>query len=493
MSAVGRRRLWWLLRATLAVAVILVASGSWMLWRHTQQAPFNDKQRMSIPGADGPAVLESTPPLAGKREGAPFVTSVSGDGRYFLDQYGKPILVAGDSPWALMTRLSPQQAGLWFADRQSRGINAAIVSLIGATANGAPGDDGATFDGLLPFANGDILQWQEPYWERATEYLRMAADHGMTVMLYPIDGWTIGHSFVPSSIEQCREYGGKLAQRFRDLPNIVWMSGGDYVPSGADPAHGSDVDRCIDAMMHGIREAGDRRIFSIQLYPQSTSTRNPFWAERVDFNFVYTYFPTYAGVLNAYRRDPPIPAVLGEANYEGENNQPGTPPTTDETLRRQVLWALTSGVAGEFAGSDDWEFHEGWEQRLSTRSLTQIARLRSTFAALTWWQLVPDLGSELVTGGRGTQLMTDDEMDAQDVLDSDYVTAARTPDGTLAVVYVPTQRTISVNVSEMAAGTHAEWIDPASGTRLPVPMSDTFTTPGRNADGDDDWLLILAS
>ena len=54
----------------------------------------------------------------------------------------------------------------------------------------------------------------------------------------------------------------------------------------------------------------------------------------------------------------------GEANYEGENNQPETPPTTDETLRRQVLWSLTSGAAGEFVGSDDWEFHDGWEERL---------------------------------------------------------------------------------------------------------------------------------
>ena len=157
------------------------------------------------------------------------MTSVSPDGRYFVDQYGTPILVKGDSPWALMTRLSPQQARLWFADRQTQGFNAAIVSLIGAVANGAPSDVGATFDGLLPFVDGDVLQWQEPYWERVTAYLRLAAEHGITVMLYPIDGWTIGHSFVPKSIEQCHQYGGKVAQRFRDLPNIVWMSGGDYV------------------------------------------------------------------------------------------------------------------------------------------------------------------------------------------------------------------------------------------------------------------------
>jgi hypothetical protein len=47
---------------------------------------------------------------------------------------------------------------------------------------------------------------------------------------------------------------------------------------------------------------------------------------------------------------------MGEANYEGENNQPETLPTTDQTLRRQVLWALTSGAAGELVGSHDWAF-----------------------------------------------------------------------------------------------------------------------------------------
>ena len=88
--------------------------------------------------------------------------------------------------------------------------------------------------------------------------------------------------------------------------------------------------------------------------------------------------------------------------------------------------------------------------------------------------------SELVTAGRGTELTTDE---AKDVLENDYVTAARTPDGHLAVIYLPTQRTISVNTSAMAAGTQAAWIDPTSGARRPVPMSATFTTPGTNAEG----------
>ena len=426
-----------------------------------------------------------------KPEGPPYVTYVSPDGRYFLDQYRKPLLVKGDSPWALMTKLSPVQAKLWFMNRRGHGFNAAIVSLIGSIGNGGPSDDGSTFDGLRPFIDGNILNWHEPYWQRVTSYLRMAADYGITMMLYPIDGWTIGRSFIPESIEQCHSYGRKVAERFRDLPNIMWTSGGDYIPAIKDLARGSDVDHGIDAMMRGIREAGDGRPFSIQFAGEkSISNDNAYWASRVDWSFVYTYYPTYRAVLEAYGRQPRIPAIMGEANYEGENNQPETLPTTDQTLRRQVLWALTSGAAGEFVGSHDWAFHDGWEQRLSTPAVTQIERLRNLISGLPWWQLVPDTSDMVVTRGRGIQLKTDDPMD---VLDNDYVTAAKAPDGRFAVIYLPTQRTISLNRAALSAGCRAVWTDPTSGTSRSVPMSNTFTTPGTNAGGDTDWLLLFTS
>ena len=53
-----------------------------------------------------------------------------------------------------MTDLSPAQAELYFRNRRKHGFNAAIVSLVGAEANGGPSDDGGTFDGLNPFVDG---------------------------------------------------------------------------------------------------------------------------------------------------------------------------------------------------------------------------------------------------------------------------------------------------------------------------------------------------
>jgi hypothetical protein len=470
--------------AALVLVVVFGAAAGYRLWRrsHTGQA-------MSIAGGDPGPAPSARPSPATQATGPSFVTAVSDDGRYLVDQYGKPLLVRGDSPWALMTKVSPAQAAQWFADRQRNGYNAAIVSLIGAEANGGPSDDGSTYDALKPFVDDDLLRWNEPYWARVESYLRMAGQHGITVMLYPIDGWTIDKAVRPTSIAQCHEFGTKLAERFGDLPNIVWMAGGDYFPATDDPARGSDVDHCIDAMLVGLREAGDEHLFSIQLgYPKSISSDSPYWASRVDWNFVYTYLPTYGAVLEAYGRTPPKPALLGEANYERENNQEDTPDTTDETLRRQVLWSLTSGAAGAFSGSSDWKFDDGWETRLDTRSVAQIARLHRLFAGLPWWRLVPDTDDRLVTGGRGTPVTTDQSMD---VLESDYVTAARTPDGRYAVVYVPAGQSITLDRSVLSPGVRTEWVDPASGAVRDAGNGSELTPPGRNAEGDRDWLLLI--
>ena len=99
--------------------------GAQQAWRH-----FHQGQRMRIPGEVASPFAPLPRPARGgqaTRQGPPFVTSVSPGGRYFLDQHGRPILVKGDSPWSLMTKLSPQQARRWFADRQTQGFTAAII------------------------------------------------------------------------------------------------------------------------------------------------------------------------------------------------------------------------------------------------------------------------------------------------------------------------------------------------------------------------------
>jgi hypothetical protein len=84
------------------------------------------------------------------------------------------------------------------------------------------------------------------------------------------------------------------------------------------------------------------------------------------------------------------------------------------------------------------------------------------------------------------------------VLLSDYSTAAVTANGTLGVVYVPTQRTVTIAMSKMAGATVARWYDPTNGTLRAIGGSPfaasgsrQFTTPGANSAGLGDWVLLL--
>jgi hypothetical protein len=450
------------------------------------------KSNMPIPAAEpadstAPWPARSVGPVPAPASLPPFISSTSHDGHYFVDQSGKPFYVRGDSPWSLPVDLTPADAELYIANRKTYGVNAMIMSALGAVANGGPHDDGRTVDGIRPFIDRDVTLLEPRYWDRLHYYVTLARDAGITVLLYPIDSWVIGHSFRPKNLEQCGQYGQSVAARFSDLPNIVWMSGGDYIPNTDDPAAGSDADRCINKMMGGIRDAGDNRLFSIQLVA-SNSTDNPYWAPRVDWNFVYTYPPSFTQLRRAYELSPARPAIMGESNYEGENNQPDTPPTTMESLRRQAWWTITSGGTGDFYGSDDWEFLPGWQDRLDSPGLAQARSTWSLLEAIQWWRLVPDTDQRLITSGAG-----DCSPGNVDVLDRDCVTGAVSADGDLAVVFVPTSREFTLNTTRLKPGITFEWVDPVSGTRLPTSKETSYTTPGVNSAGATDWLLIAHS
>ena len=82
--------------------------------------------------------------------------------------------------------------------------------------------------------------------------------------------------------------------------------------------------------------------------------------------------------------------------------------------------------------------------------------------------------------------------------ESDYATAAKTDEGSLAVIYIPTVRAITVNMAALRSPTRARWFDPSNGTYGEIagsPFANSgskeFIAPGNNHDGDGDWVLLL--
>ena len=408
--------------------------------------------------------------------------------RYLVDQRGRPFMIIGDAPQALIGNLSVKDATTYIADRKAHGFNALWVNLLCVKYTGCR-DDGTTYDGIKPLMKpGDLATPNPAYFARAETMIRLAAQAGMVVFLDPIEtgGWL--DVLRRNGVEKDRAFGRFLGYRYRKLRNIVWMSGNDF-QSWRNPAD----DTVVLAVAKGIRSVDRAHLQTVELnYPDSASLDDVRWRSMIQLDAAYTYLPTYARVLKEYRRKL-MPVVMVEAGYEFEQNSPAISKGNPDILRRQEYWTALSGATGQFYGSRyTWPFPAGWKDHLDTPGALQIRYLARLFAGRPWFDLVPDGAHKVVTAGFGHFATSGN------VGSSDYVTTAATPDGTLALSYLPAGRAITVDMRRFAKRVKARWYDPSNGTydsvsRRPFRNAGhrVFTCPGRNAAGDTDWVLVL--
>ena len=419
--------------------------------------------------------------------GSAFPLKVSLDNRYLIDQNDDPFLLIGDAPQALMVNASLKEARLLLADRASRGFNTVWIMLLCNDYSGGRADS-STYDGLKPFTRtGDLSTPDEAYFSRCDEVLRAAASEGLLVLLDPIDTGGFLEMMRANGETKCRDYGRFLGDRYKGFDNILWMSGSDF-QTWRDPGD----DALVRAVASGIREADTRHIQTVELdYYSSLSTDDPSWSGLISLNAAYTYYPTYAEVLDGYDRVPTVPVFLVEADYELENG------TDAERLRRQEYWSLLAGACGHVYGNDYvWPLKTGWQSHLSSTGAREFGYCRELFASLPWQTLVPDRSHALVTSGYGTYFS--DGPPHTSISENDYVQAAMTPDGRLGLVYVPSARTFRVDLIRLSGAVTARWYDPTAGSYRTIdgsPFANTasrsFTTPGTHADGASDWVLVL--
>jgi uncharacterized protein DUF4038/concanavalin A-like lectin/glucanase superfamily protein/collagenase-like protein with putative collagen-binding domain/fibronectin type III domain protein len=431
------------------------------------------------------ATTSAPPPPLG-----PGPIRVGPTGRYLVDQNGAPFLITGDSPQAIIGDITESDAAQFFASRQALGFNTVWINLLCNHYTGCA-DDGSTWDGIPPFTTpGDFSTPNEAYFAHVDRIIRLAGQYGLVVILDPAEtgGWL--DTMIANGVDKLRAYGQYLGRRYKDFPNIIWMSGNDYQNWG--PTN----DPYVTAVALGIADEDSSHLQTVELdFPTSGSLDDPTWAPIIQLNASYTYEPTYEQVLADYNRSNFLPTFMVEASYEFEANGP---PGTPLRLRQQEYWSLLSGAAGQLYGNHyTWQFIcqqrdasgdciGGWKDQLDTPGQAQMPYLESLFESRPWYNLVPDQAHAVVTAGYGTF--------GQD----DYVTAARTPDGTLALAYVPSSRTVTVDMSSFSGPVTARWYDPTAGTftsidgsPFPNTGSQDFTTPGPNAGGDGDWVLVL--
>ncbi len=424
-----------------------------------------------------------------------FPLRISATGRYFVDVDGAPVLIQGDAAWSVLVGPTREDAQRYLDDSAAKGFNAIIVNLIEKYfTEDAP----RNAYGEEPFdVPGDFATPNEAYMAHAEWVIGEAERRGILVFLVPSylgypephgygpqygfdipDGWNA--EVLANGVDKCRAYGRYLGERFGRFSNIIWTMGGDRDP-GAALEH-------VRAMAAGIGEVDDSHLFSAHVLPESS----PFEQYPADpwlaIDFTYSYHIVHAQLMKHYLRAPARPNIMIESTYEYDHN------ASDVQIRRQAYWSILCGGAGQFMGSRGmWNFAPDWQAMLDSPGRVAQSHLHKLFARHPWWELVPDLSrADEYVPWRDASLSPFITAGVGELRGLDFASAARTADGRLAIVYLPTPRPITVDLTQMSGGSvSVAWFDPITGSD--IRGEDRATTPGAEfiPPSDQDWILVI--
>ena len=434
---------------------------------------------------------------------------ISKNGRYLVDQAGKPFRIQGDSAQSLIANLTYPDADAYLTNRQAKGFNTVNINLLERKfAVGAP----ANRRGDLPFIKFDDFSTpNEAYFAFADSIIDLAASKGMLVSLAPMylgfdggdQGWWEALNKGANTQSVCYKFGRYIGNRYKSRKNILWVIGGDYMPPT-----GSEGEARLHKFMDGIKAGGATQLWAGDWKSPSISTDELAFASSMDVNAVYTSGigghtgTTYGEARKAYAYSPLRPAYLKETGYENETLTPGDP----ASVRSYEYWGILGGAtAGGFFGNRDiWEFatanwwsgfpfgHGRWQDALDSPGAFDMVCLGRLLDSVPWYNLVP-------SGLEGTKVLVTEGGGTYGGLD--YVIAAVTADGKVLVAYIPpsaTSTSIAIDMTALAGDMRGRWFDPTCGSYRAVPGgpfrnvgSNVFSIPGNNARGQRDWVLVL--
>jgi Protein of unknown function (DUF4038)/Putative collagen-binding domain of a collagenase len=420
---------------------------------------------------------------AGSIGGMVFPLKVSGNHRYLVDSQGKPFFLLADTPWFLQ-KLPLDDVRRVMDDRLAKGFNTLFLEILDDRR--LPSRDAYGHVAFEPAL--DITKPAEPYWRYTDTVMEEAAKRGFFVIMselwYGSGRGLWMHHVAPDS---ARTYGRFIGRRYARFENLMWMHCGDRNPD-------ERLSECANQLAEAIRKEAPYQLHTAHMAHEFSSA--DFFAGQpwLDVNMAYTYAASYVQVSKEYKRDNPVrPIILGETGYEGEPNAIELLPDakkgdlwTPYRIRRNAYWAILSGACGYCGGTRLWRWEKNWRDVLQARSSRQAPYLLRLMETIPWWCLKPDVQHQLVAAGFGTWKQ------------ADYLTAAVANDGSAAVAYLPSARRTTVNLAKLSGRVTARWFDPANGKFTAVtgsPFSNAgqkdLTPPGRNADGDTDWALVL--
>jgi len=241
-------------------------------------------------------------------------------------------------------------------------------------------------------------------------------------------------------------------------------------------------------MAEGIKEADPRHLMTAHCRPESVPSVEYRGEPWLDINNTYTYTIVHARLYQDYIHVPTKPTFLIESSYENEHT------ASEIQLRRQAYWSILRGGFGHMFGCTPiWYFGKGWEASLDGPGSRGMTRFAEAFRDRPWWKLEPEAAPGVGWDPRwqGRRLLVEGHGESRGL---DFASVARTPDGKLAMAYMPTPRTLKLDGSVLSGPrVRLSWFDPIAGGWSSGGERSCLEPIDVAPPGNQDWLLAIES
>jgi hypothetical protein len=420
---------------------------------------------------------------------------VSPDNRYFIHDDGTPFFYLADTAWNGPLLASREDWEIYLNIRKDQKFSA--VQFVTTQWRASPDGD------LMrekAYTGTDKIALNPRFFQRLDERFDAINKAGLLavpVMLWAINGGTDPKVNPGVSLpeEQAILLGRYMVGRW-GAHAVAWILAGDSDYRGDKAAKWQRIGRAV---------FGDVAHAPVTLHPGGMQWYWKEFAEEPWLGFIGYQSghgddeKTLRWILEGppsedWMKLPHHPFINLEPPYENHVAYQSKKPHTPESVRHAIYWSLlsapTAGVT--YGGHGVWGWDDGtkaptdhpgtgtplaWRKALTMPGADQMKHLAHYFTSVDFWRLRP-CAPAIVNqpGGQGI---------------SRQITAARTDQKDLLVVYVPEDRTVEVKLDMLPPSPGVTWYNPRSGetnTAVGVVTANTvqFPTPS-----EGDWILQL--
>lgn len=444
---------------------------------------------------------------------------VSPNHKFLTTKDGKPFFWLGDTDWELFHRLTREEAVQFINTRSEQGFNVlqavALAEFNGIREPNRYGDyplnnEDPTLLAITP-GNDPTNPTEYDYWDHVDFIINTAAEKGMYIGLLPTWGdkvtkqWGAGPAVFDA--QNAETYGSTLAKRYAKQWNIIWILGGDR-PAIYKRNEKDWDDRPIwRAMAKGIEDVLGKEAF-ISYHPSggenSTSVyiHNEPW---LDMNaFQSGHGSRTADAWNYVTRDlalkPQKPTLDMEPCYEDHPVNPWDGKWTRQRgyftaydVRARIYRGVFAGGCGVTYGHHHiWQFLNkdlyapvntgdtliAWQNASHAEAAGQMQYLKNLMLSRPYFSRV-----------------VDQSIIKSDIVDNylDLVYATRDGNKSYAMIYLPQNKELKVDLSKVSGNTkNVWWFDVRSGKATAVKSVKgngvkSFTPPKEGKD----WVLVI--